>query len=222
MKKVFSLLPLFCLMTACFNHQGDTARKPGKKDYALADSLHFDHTVIASLRAITAAPFQRMTLTGHRSNAGSPPPAALEFAYDEGDNPLEMVDQLLEDFNRKGYHIFRSAESFGPEPDKIAVLKSADQFDILRYKGTNGNNFGISTDSLIKRLREWDTQYHFQIIGADHDWVELKFGTVPPDFTDLAQQVYDFCPDIVDQGTETVQALSEEMQRTHTLYLWWD
>jgi len=36
------------------------------------------------------------------------------------------------------------------------------------------------------------------------------------------KELYDFCPDIVDQGTGTMEALKLEITRTRELYLWWD
>ena len=57
-------------------------------------------------------------------------------------------------------------------------------------------------------------------MGAGLDWMEARFVNPPKDFTLFAKEVYDFCPDVVDQGTETVDALAKEMQRTNTLYLW--
>jgi hypothetical protein len=33
------------------------------------------------------------------------------------------------------------------------------------------------------------------------------------------RSIYYFCPDVVEQGAETVEALAEEMQRTGTIYL---
>jgi hypothetical protein len=38
----------------------------------------------------------------------------------------------------------------------------------------------------------------------------------------LARRFYAFCPDIVDQGTGSVEALAQELRRSRTLYCWWD
>jgi hypothetical protein len=34
--------------------------------------------------------------------------------------------------------------------------------------------------------------------------------------------MYDFCPDIVDQGVGSVKALATELRRSRSLYFWWD
>ena len=52
---------------------------------------------------------------------------------------------------------------------------------------------------------------------------DVRFDAKPPaDWMALAREVYEFCPDIVDQGTETVERLAYEMRVTNELFLWWD
>jgi hypothetical protein len=38
----------------------------------------------------------------------------------------------------------------------------------------------------------------------------------------MAKRMYAFCPDIVDQGTNTVEALARELKETNALFFWWD
>jgi hypothetical protein len=38
----------------------------------------------------------------------------------------------------------------------------------------------------------------------------------------FAREVYQFCRDVVEQGTETVEKLAAEMKRSNRMYLWWD
>lgn len=52
--------------------------------------------------------------------------------------------------------------------------------------------------------------------------MEVRFATKPADLEGFAQEVYRFCPDIVDQGTGSVSGLEDEVGKTQTLFLWWD
>lgn len=38
----------------------------------------------------------------------------------------------------------------------------------------------------------------------------------------LAEQMYEFCPDIVDQGVGTVEKLARELKSSGRLFFWWD
>ncbi len=38
---------------------------------------------------------------------------------------------------------------------------------------------------------------------------------------ELARRMYQFCPDIVDQGVDNVDALARELRKGR-IYFWWD
>jgi Domain of unknown function (DUF4253) len=59
-------------------------------------------------------------------------------------------------------------------------------------------------------------------VGAGQDWIEAEFASYPEDWLAFANDVYEFCPDVVDQGASDVATLAAEMRRSNTLYLWWD
>jgi Domain of unknown function (DUF4253) len=60
------------------------------------------------------------------------------------------------------------------------------------------------------------------LTGIGFDWIEGRFTTDLRDPAALARRFYSFCPDIVDQGTETISALVDELRRSRHLYCWWD
>ncbi|HSF18213.1 MAG TPA: DUF4253 domain-containing protein [Vicinamibacteria bacterium] len=120
--------------------------------------------------------------------------------------------------------VFVSERHFGmgEEPDRVSAMKTSDPFESLRAMGTNGWNYDISPEMIIARLRQWDAIFGLSLRGVAFDWVEAEFETHPRDMLAFAREVYEFCPDVVDQGTETVEALADEMRRSNVLYLWWD
>jgi len=52
--------------------------------------------------------------------------------------------------------------------------------------------------------------------------VEGRFHSAIGDADALARRFYAFCPDVVDQGTETVDALARDLGESQRLYCWWD
>jgi hypothetical protein len=123
-----------------------------------------------------------------------------------------------------GYFAFISEENFGIKgaPDQVSLLKASDPYDMLRTMGTNGWNYHISPDMVIARLKEWDARFGITLHGVGFDWLEFQFKHRPESMLEYAQEVYRFCPDIVEQGTGTVEALAREMRRTNMVFLWWD
>ena len=115
--------------------------------------------------------------------------------------------------------VYDSAMSEGAT---VAVMRAHDVYDVLRAAETNGNNYGIGTEVIIARLKQWDQSYGITFSGIGFDWVSVKLKRVPGDVLGLAREVYEFCPDVVDQGVGDVAALAGEIEETHTIYLWWD
>lgn len=140
--------------------------------------------------------------------------------------PDDRTDAVLASLRKKiaplKYMAFVIEMNGNIKTDKIGVLKGTDQFDILRVMHTDGEEYDISNQDVIERLQEWEKTSPFAIIGADKDWVEIEFKTLPKDLIDFVDEVYDFCPDAVDQGWGNTAGLVKEIQETRRLFLWWD
>ena len=101
-------------------------------------------------------------------------------------------------------------------------MATTDPWEYLAIVRTDGINYELTHEDVVTRLREWDAQYGLRITGANFDWLEARIERMPTDLLAFARAVYAFCPDIVDQGTESVEALADEIRRSGSLYLWWD
>ncbi|GMV93679.1 MAG: hypothetical protein AMXMBFR82_34570 [Candidatus Hydrogenedentota bacterium] len=124
---------------------------------------------------------------------------------------------------KHGAFLFRVECHFGigTQPDVIAVLPTTDQYEVIQAVGTDGVNFDVDNAEVIVWLRGMEEQNPFTLTGAGQDFLEGYFVTPPENAPALAKRMYDFCPDIVDQGTGTVEALAGELKHGK-LYLWWD
>ncbi|MEO5563077.1 MAG: DUF4253 domain-containing protein [Chitinophagaceae bacterium] len=136
----------------------------------------------------------------------------------------DLVFSLKNKFKEKGYSIFLLENNFGfnNKLDNIGVLKTTDKYTVLKQIATDGINWDITNDSLISIIKAFDKKYSLELIGASGDWCEFIIHNEPENWTQFAKEVYKVCPDVVDQGTGTVQALTDEMKKTKRLYFWWD
>ena len=110
----------------------------------------------------------------------------------------------------------------GGHGDRVALFPRADRYEILRLMGTDGWNYDIGPDSIVTWLRALERDHSFVLTGMGFDWVEGRFRSAIGDADALARRFYAFCPDVVDQGTETVDALAQELGESQRLYCWWD
>ena len=76
-------------------------------------------------------------------------------------------------------------------------------------------------DALSARVKELEADQPFVLTGIGFDYMEGHFTTPVKDPGGLAIRMYQFCPDIVDQGVGTVEKLAAELQNG-SLYFWWD
>ena len=206
--------------------EGSVASNISPSEKLLFDSLQFDVSILNEVRKFTNAAvearkiiFHNYDLSDSKESAHSFKVIALELPANEARG---IVLSLRQNLKQKGYSIYISESNFGHSPDVVSILKSADQFDILRVEQTDGVNHGIEHQDVLNKLIGWNKSKPFIIIGAGIDWVEAIFVSTPAGMDEFAEEVYEFCPDVVDQGTGTVELLSQEMSGNNTLYLWWD
>jgi hypothetical protein len=86
--------------------------------------------------------------------------------------------------------------------------------DELKSKQTDGANYGVSTEDIIARLKEWDAKYGIETSDIAHDSVTVRFKTVPDDTRPLADEIYAFCPDTVDQHFGCFEEMLDAVEET--------
>ncbi|MGC1204250.1 MAG: DUF4253 domain-containing protein [Flavobacteriaceae bacterium] len=131
-----------------------------------------------------------------------------------------IVKKLKEKFRKKGYLIF----AFTGEDDSksIGVIKGTNDLDILRYRRTDGINHDYENDDIVAKIAEWNDKFGLTVIGCGRDWLELEFKKLPRDLDAFADEVYEFCPDSVDQGVGEVENLKLMIKEMNGIWLWWD
>lgn len=131
-----------------------------------------------------------------------------------------IVKKLKEKFRAKGYLIFVFT---GEEDSKsIGVLKGTKDLDILRYRRTDGINHDYENNDIVAKISEWNDRFGLTVISCGRDWIELEFKKLPSDLDAFSEEVYEFCPDSVDQGVGEVENLKELIIEMNGIWLWWD
>jgi hypothetical protein len=137
----------------------------------------------------------------------------------QGQPTLQSLRAVLDDSRYSAYLL---EQGFGYGPDSIAILANTDPWFYLKTVKINGVNYDIEHDEVIRRLKEWDALYGLQLIGAGMDWLHAEFEKPPKNWASFADEVYELCPDVVDQGTGSIEALAVELKKMGGVYLWWD
>lgn len=230
MKSLFLLPAFIFFFSGCQSQPSTQFYRLTRQERFYCDSMKIDSSIVVLLRSQTDSMLK-------------PLPIDLTFVLDadfdedssikhypgfifnsENSRTKNIVSDLYYPFRDKGYTILTLDETFGfqNKPDIIGIFKCTDKYEILRQVHTDGINWEIDNDSLIKLIKRFDKKYALDLVGSGVDWCEFKINADVKDWMKLANECYKVCPDIVDQGTRTVAKLAEEMKRTKRLYFWWD
>lgn len=185
----------------------------------VARQIGFDRQVLIIVKEETHEHINR--LTGYDENAYQIMVSGISADVPE-DRSGQILAKLRTRLKPLSYMAFVVAMNEGLKQETIGVIKGADQYDILRIMQTNGEAYEILNEDVVARLKDWEKAFSFDIVGADNDWVEIEFKTLPKNLAVFAEEIYDFCPDAVDQGPGNISGLVKEMQATRRLFLWWD
>jgi hypothetical protein len=137
----------------------------------------------------------------------------------------ELVERMRREIGPGLLAFIGCTRSLADPPDtgsEVVVALGDNQFDILRVAQSDAVNYDLETEDLVRKLQEYDSKFGIDIFHAETDTIEFKFRSVPDDLPAFCRDVYDFCPDIVDQGVGTVEKLEGEIARTGVVFLWWD
>ena len=183
----------------------------------LPDEVAFDSTIIGILRKFTKAPFTPLKHTNEEDGKVVTYDNILSFT-DKSINTEGLVLSLSEDFYKKGFLIYTTDEG------AVCVADNTNQYEALKIWGTNGYNYDISPDDLIAKLQALDAKYNLKLllISVGFDTCNFLIRNSNVDWVNLAEDVYTLCPDVVDQGTETMEGLIDELKTSKQLYFWWD
>lgn len=142
------------------------------------------------------------------------------YSETDDERAFDFVKKTKTTFKENGYLIF----VFEGEGNKknIAVIKGTDELDILRYRRTNGKNYGFGNSYIVNKISEWKAKYGLMVIGCGRDWLQVEFDKLPADLDDFANEAFTFCPDSVDQGVGTIEKLKEAILELKGVWLWWD
>ncbi|MBP7901735.1 MAG: DUF4253 domain-containing protein [Spirochaetes bacterium] len=105
---------------------------------------------------------------------------------------------------------------------RVMIIKESDQFKVLKMMNVSAPNYDISNDDIISRLKSWNKRYGINVNGVYSDYVYIEFITVPKDIDSFLKEVYDFCPDAVDQNYGTMDNMKKDIKVNNSLALWWD
>ncbi len=184
----------------------------------LADEVGMDKDVLLVVREEARNDLHRMVGYDDKGYQILAPGVVVSVPRSRTDAVLRSLREKL---RPRKYLAFLIETNNAIRRDKIGIIRGTDQFDILQVMHTNGEEDDVSHEEVVEQLKVWQKKNPFEILGAENDWVEIEFRSVPADLKALAEEVSDFSPDAVDEGAGSIAALMKEVAATKRLLLFW-
>lgn len=132
------------------------------------------------------------------------------------------VEAVQKQFLAKGCYVFDSGHSYDGLPEQLIIFPTTDKYEAIATLGTNGCNYGVGTGYVLQWLQELEAVQPFIVNRIRHDSLELKFLSPLQDIENWADSMYEFCPDIIDQGFMSRERLVEHLKTSDYVSFWWD
>lgn len=88
------------------------------------------------------------------------------------------------------------------------------KFGEVYERRTNGINCGITTDDVVRMLADWDQRFGIELSDVAGDRLVVRFAKLPEDLAPFAREIYEFCPDVVDQGFGCMDDMVDMFEET--------
>jgi ankyrin repeat protein len=211
--------------------QPDAAAEEPAEDLAAAAATPDFRQLLKLLEGLGAAPNPWEKCPGV-FRCRKPPTARLQRHFAGEDGLLETLKALpageraallFESLCDQVRAVRAQLIATAPEGKSLLLFPTADKYAVLRACGTDGINYGHTTEDVIAWLREMEKENPFVLTACKHDYVAGKFMCPPRAAAALAERLCEFCPDLIDGDIiESPDQVAAELERTHEFGLWWD
>lgn len=212
MKKIVVLGICLILLCSCIKKNNLSS-----SEEKILNEIGFDKELIMEVKSLIKSDFKQLPAIDQETGDVQKDKYYDGIYFEKYNDSYVKIKGKLE---KNSYRVFLFETNY---PEKhVAVIKGKDKFDILKYRRTDGINYGLETEDIIEKISEWDKKYEIDIIGCSRDWVLIKLNKLPQNLDEFSKEVYEFCPDIVDQGVGSIESLKESIKMNKELFLWWD
>ncbi|UYV15331.1 DUF4253 domain-containing protein [Porphyrobacter sp. ULC335] len=107
----------------------------------------------------------------------------------------------------------------------ILVVPARHGWEVPAYTSWGAWNECPPPELHIAALRSWHERYGAELVGMSADVLDVRVTRRPASREEalaLAREHFDYCPDIVYQGTETLAPLAASYMVSDWWYFWWD
>jgi ankyrin repeat protein len=152
------------------------------------------------------------------------PPAAPKKRKDiaSAASPWALVERLQAEVRAAGFQLLMAELADDPAAATWLVLPAADKYAALVACGTDGANYGHTTDAIIAWLQGMEKENPFMLTACGHDFVAGQFAGRVKNASALAERMCKFCPDLIDGAiVAAAEQVADALRKRSGFSLWW-
>jgi len=107
----------------------------------------------------------------------------------------------------------------------LLLLPAKGSWEVPAYLRWGNWNACPPPEYHVAALRRWNENYGAELVAINGDTMNLRVAHRPKTRSEalaLAREHYGYCPDIVDQGVESISALAATLMASDWWFFWWD
>ena len=143
-----------------------------------------------------------------------------EWSEEQGDRDEPPAPQPVE-----GYEIPRDSETLEFLPAvTIVLVPTTSGWEAPAYLQFGGFDVCPLPEVHVALLARWHERWGVEVVGVSQDSIELRIPTPLSSLDDaraVAEELAIYCPDIIEQGYETVELLAQSLIGSTVWPLWW-
>lgn len=97
-----------------------------------------------------------------------------------------------------------------------------DPFFWVRRSGIAGPNYDLTNDNIVEILEGWRQRFGLMVLRATRNTLIVRLGRLPADVQAFADEVSEFCPDVIWQDIGGLSGFVDSLRRCPEMLLWWD
>lgn len=149
----------------------------------------------------------------------------LVFKFVNDDKAHSVFNKYYDEVIKGGNYIFLTNMDFDESYNTfydVVIIDGSDPFKLIKKIGTNGVNYDVYNAGIVKQLEEWNAQVDFRFVVIDVARIHAYMGKLPNNLKHFSEEVYEFCPDVIDQGYSSMDEMILDYKTNKYFWLWWD
>lgn len=149
----------------------------------------------------------------------------VRFKFVNEKTAYRIIDNHFDNIKKSNNYLYLTNLDFDDSYESyydIVIAPVSDQLELIKFVGTEPVNYGLSNEDVIEWFRKKQNEFEFDIIVADLSRIETVIKSDPESYDKLGKEIYEFCPDVIDQGHSDMDELVEYLETSKHMWFWWD